>query len=90
MTDSNETSAKHSASLRAARKPASRAAAKGTPAANEHSDAPRCDPVSAEERQRMITTAAYFRAERRDFESGCEIEDWLEAEAEIDRQLTCG
>ncbi len=90
MTDRNETSAKHSASLRAARKPASRAAAKGIAAGDECSDAPRRDPVSTDERQQMIATAAYFRAERRDFESGCEIDDWLEAEAEIDRQLTCG
>lgn len=86
MTDRNETSAKNSASLRAARKPAS----KSTAARDECGDAPRRDPVSAEERQRMIVTAAYFRAERRDFESGHELEDWLEAEAEIDRQLACG
>ncbi|MDX1251513.1 MAG: DUF2934 domain-containing protein [Gammaproteobacteria bacterium] len=90
MTDRNETSAKNSASRRPARKPASRAATKGIAAGDECGDAPRRDPVSAEERQRMIATAAYFRAERRDFESGHEFEDWLEAEAEIDRQLACG
>jgi hypothetical protein len=36
------------------------------------------------DRQEMIATAAYYRAERRGFNSGDEIQDWLEAEAEID------
>ena len=33
----------------------------------------------------MIAEAAYFRAERRGFQGGCPIQDWLEAECEIDR-----
>ena len=40
-----------------------------------------------EERQRMVTLAAYFRAEKRGFERGHELEDWLQAEAEVDRRL---
>jgi len=36
------------------------------------------------DRQKMIATAAYYLAERRGFNSGDEIKDWLEAEAEID------
>jgi hypothetical protein len=43
--------------------------------------------VSAEERRRMIAQAAYFRAERRNFAPGHELEDWVAAEAEVDRQL---
>ncbi len=39
-----------------------------------------------EERQRMIAEAAYFIAERRDFDGDCETH-WLEAECEIDRML---
>lgn len=35
----------------------------------------------------MIAEAAYFRAERRGFETGRELEDWLGAEAELDRAL---
>lgn len=35
------------------------------------------------ERRVWIATAAYFRAERRGFAPGREIEDWLEAEAEL-------
>ena len=37
-----------------------------------------------EDRQQMIATAAYYLAERRGFNSSDEIQDWLEAEAEID------
>jgi hypothetical protein len=33
----------------------------------------------------MIAKAAYLRAERRNFVPGHEVEDWLAAEAEIDR-----
>jgi hypothetical protein len=35
----------------------------------------------------MIAEAAYYRAQSRNFQSGHEVEDWLEAEAEVDRQL---
>lgn len=41
--------------------------------------------VTADERQRMIAEAAYFRAEARGFRDGDPLEDWLVAEAEIDR-----
>ena len=40
-----------------------------------------------EERRLLIARAAYFRAERRDFRPGHEVEDWLAAEAEVDQQL---
>jgi hypothetical protein len=43
--------------------------------------------VTAEERRQLIATAAYFRAERRGFVPGSEMEDWLEAEAELDKML---
>jgi len=51
--------------------PRNRAAAKFTP----------------EERERLVATAAYFRAERRGFAPGYEVLDWLEAEAEVDALL---
>jgi hypothetical protein len=35
----------------------------------------------------MIATAAYYRAERRGFAPGGEVEDWLAAEREIDESL---
>ncbi len=39
--------------------------------------------ISREERLRMIEEAAYFRAERRGFNGGNEMQDWLDAESEI-------
>lgn len=38
----------------------------------------------------MIAEGAYFRAQRRHFLPGHELEDWLAAEAEVDRRLTEG
>ena len=39
-------------------------------------------------RDEMIARAAYFRAERRGFADGCALQDWLEAEAEVDAKLS--
>ena len=36
-------------------------------------------------RLQRIATAAYYRAEQRGFNSGGEIQDWLEAEVENDK-----
>jgi hypothetical protein len=36
----------------------------------------------------MIESAAYLRAESRNFEAGHEVEDWLAAEAEVDNRLS--
>jgi hypothetical protein len=38
-------------------------------------------------RHALIAEAAYFRAQRRGFEPGHEEEDWLAAEAEVDKRL---
>ncbi len=38
-------------------------------------------------REQLIAQLAYFRAAERGFAPGHELDDWLEAEAEIDRQL---
>ena len=45
--------------------------------------------VSAQECQMLIARAAYFRAEKRGFAPGSELQDWVEAEAEVLR-LTGG
>jgi outer membrane biosynthesis protein TonB len=42
-------------------------------------------PLDAQQRRHYVEVAAYFMAERRGFMTGCEHEDWLAAEAEIDR-----
>ncbi len=39
--------------------------------------------VNPEELNRMISEAAYYRAERRGFAGGAELEDWFAAEEEI-------
>jgi hypothetical protein len=46
--------------------------------------------ISNEARYMMIQEAAYWRAERRGFEPGFELEDWLAAENEIDSLLGAG
>jgi hypothetical protein len=43
--------------------------------------------VTQEERHHLISEAAYYRAEHRSFSPGYELEDWLNAEAEIERML---
>jgi hypothetical protein len=43
--------------------------------------------MTPEERHRVVAEAAYFIAERRGFAGGSPIEDWLQAEADIDRML---
>ena len=43
-------------------------------------------PSFSEDRQQRIAEAAYWRAERRGFEPGRELDDWLEAEREVDGQ----
>lgn len=45
--------------------------------------------TGAQERQMLIARAAYFRAEKRGFAPGGELQDWIEAEAEVLR-LTGG
>jgi hypothetical protein len=44
--------------------------------------------ASASERHALIRTAAYLRAERRNFAAGYEVEDWLAAEAEVNARLS--
>jgi hypothetical protein len=44
----------------------------------------------ADKRREMIAQAAYFRAKRRGFAPGHELEDWLIAKSEVDAELTIG
>lgn len=43
--------------------------------------------LNPQERERLIAQAAYFRAEKRGFAPGCELQDWVEAEAEVLRLI---
>ena len=44
-------------------------------------------PKRTEDRRSMIEKAAYYRAERRNFAPGHEVQDWLAAEKEVDQLL---
>ena len=43
--------------------------------------------ITSEERWRMIAVAAYHKSEKHGFAPGREMDDWLEAEREIDELL---
>jgi len=47
-------------------------------------------PFDPMQRHEMISQAAYFIAQRRDFADGGADDDWLQAELEIDRMLSQG
>lgn len=44
-------------------------------------------PSFSESREARIAEAAYWRAERRGFTAGQELDDWLAAEKEVDRDV---
>ncbi|MBT8117719.1 MAG: DUF2934 domain-containing protein, partial [Gammaproteobacteria bacterium] len=44
--------------------------------------------ITPEERWRLVAVAAYHKAERRGFAPGGELQDWTEAEKEIDGILS--
>jgi hypothetical protein len=43
-------------------------------------------PVATPDRKALIAEAAYYRAERRGFEPGGELDDWLAAEREVEER----
>jgi len=49
--------------------------------------APQSEPAPAPEVGEMIRMAAYYRAERRGFAAGNDLQDWFEAEHEVLRTL---
>ena len=74
-----DTSGKKSIKYDAAGRPAST----DTAAGSKLSPAPR----AADERIRLIAEAAYYRAEARGFTPGGEVEDWLQAETEVNKSI---
>jgi hypothetical protein len=95
-----KTSAKVAAKAVTKAKPASRAAPPKAPVKKAAVTAPTRKPsapskvksprVSNEQRSAFVEVAAYYIAERHGFTGGREAEDWLAAEAEIDRLLKEG
>jgi len=53
------------------------------PFANNHRAGPHQEQIMEEQTRLMIEEAAYYLAEKRGFEPGHELEDWLQAEAQI-------
>ncbi|MDH3986023.1 MAG: DUF2934 domain-containing protein [Gammaproteobacteria bacterium] len=43
--------------------------------------------ISPEERWKMIAVAAYHKAEKRGFAAGGDVQDWDEAEKEVDKLI---
>lgn len=43
--------------------------------------------IDPDVRRQLVAAEAYFRAERRGFVAGYELEDWVAAEAAVDSQL---
>jgi hypothetical protein len=73
---------RRAAERRAAPKPAPRSA---KPSA--FNDSARAD-LSPDELRKLISEAAYYRAKRRGFAPGHELEDWVQAEAEVIGRLS--
>lgn len=46
--------------------------------------------ISDQDRRNHIEVAAYYIAQRRGFQGGSELEDWAQAELEVDRMLRKG
>ncbi len=63
-------------------------ATKRKSAAAKSSGAPQS--ITAEMRHQMIAEAAFFISQRRGFQGGNPVADWLKAEAEIDARLLAG
>ncbi len=71
-------------------KPAPKAAAAKTAAKPARTRVRKSAGVPPEQRRHYVEMAAYYIAERRGFAPGNPLEDWVQAEAEIDRLLAEG
>lgn len=58
------------------------------PTAGQEASSDRRTAVTRELRTEMVSVAAYFIAQKRGFLAGCPEDDWLAAEAEIERRLS--
>lgn len=66
---------------------ARRASSKRQASPRSSSRLPKAGNVSTEQREHMIAEAAYYLAEQRGFHDGDPLQDWLDAEKEIDHRL---
>ena len=77
---------RRSAERSAAPKAAPKSTAKPTAFGNPVNNTARAD-ISPDEVRKLISEAAYYRAKQRGFAPGHEVEDWIQAEAEVMRRL---
>ena len=70
----------------AERRTPQKAAPRITPKPSSFTGEGRAD-VSPDELRKLISEAAYYRAKQRGFEPGHELEDWIQAEAEVMRRV---
>lgn len=59
-----------------------------TKAANKHKNTTAA--INENNRLTMISEAAYYLAEKRDFNGGNPVQDWFEAEKDIELQINGG
>ena len=77
------------ASKRAPAKTPAKTATKTTARPQSFSGNARAD-ISPDELRKLISEAAYYRAKQRGFAPGHELEDWIQAEAEVMRRVGNG
>jgi hypothetical protein len=71
--------------------PSTAAPRNATPSAAEPRDTANVKiALSNEEMYRLIAETAYFKAKARGFEPGGEVQDWIEAEAEVRQRMERG
>lgn len=75
-----KTTAQHAANVNASEQTS------GDTGTRSAADAPTA--ITSADRRAMVACAAYYRAEARDFAPGCEVDDWLLAEKDVDTTLT--
>lgn len=88
QTESKKTTKKSPSQTMTPRKTTKKAPAKQPSAAQSAPKSHQKQSVTPLERWRMVAESAYYRAEARGFLGGNPIEDWLEAEREIDARYT--
>lgn len=70
--------------------PAKKAAEAAKPAGKPKATTRTAPAIAPEQRRYYVEVAAYYIAERRGFHGGGELNDWVQAEQEIDRLLQEG
>ncbi len=70
---------------------APRGAVKSEPKRRDKAAAPaQAKPLSNEQLYNLIAETAYFKAKARGFAPGREVQDWIEAEAEVRERMRAG